>query len=386
MKRKIAIFTTTRAEFGIFCPLIELMSEDEQLEPLLFVGGTHLVSAFGSTINEITDQGFKIKDTFDYVLKEDDCFSISRSLGTACCELAHIFKKYEFDFVCVLGDRFELLSIISNAIIFRKPIIHISGGERTAGVIDDQVRHMISKAAHLHFVSCDEYADNLFKMGEPEERIHNTGALNVDNMKRSNKISKLQLFKELNLDVYRPTVLMCYHPVTLEFSISLDRQLENLFDALESFNLQVVITAPNVETDRNKIVSFLKKKVALNRNIHYFNSLGFKRYHSLIACCEFVIGNSSSGISEVPFFKIPTVNIGDRQKGRKRHESVIDTDYSTESIKSGIEKALSEEYKTSLHNMEYKFGDGHAAEKMICAIKNIEITKEFLQKKLNFVN
>jgi len=361
------------------------MLEDDQLEPLLFVGGAHLAAAFGSTINEITDQGFTIKDTFDYISKDDDCLSLSKSIGVACCELANIFHKYEFDFVCVLGDRFELLSIISNAIIFRKPIIHISGGEQTAGAIDDQIRHMISKAAHVHFVSCFEYAENLVRMGESEERIHNTGALNVDNMKRSDKISKLQLFKELNLDVEKETILLSYHPVTLEFCTSLDEQLGNLFDALEPFQFQIVITAPNAETERNKVISFLKTKAAENRSISYFQSLGIKRYHDLITYCEFVIGNSSSGISEVPFFKIPTINIGDRQKGRKRHESVIDVDYSKASIYSGIEMALSEEYKKSLHNMEYKFGDGRAAERMIRAIKNTELTKEFVQKNMNFV-
>lgn len=157
-------------------------------------GGAHLATEYGETINEIKELGITITDSFDYLLNNDDSFSISKSFGIASYELAHIFEKYEFDFACVLGDRFELLSIVGNAILFRKPIIHISGGERTEGAIDEQIRHMISKAAHLHFVSCEEYAENLQKMGEPARRIFNTGALNVDNMVKldglSNQINK----------------------------------------------------------------------------------------------------------------------------------------------------------------------------------------------------
>lgn len=383
-KIKIAVFTTSRAEFGILYPLIKQISVEEDIEFILFVGGAHLAEEYGKTINEIKDLGITITDTFDYLLNGDDSFSISKSFGIASYELARIFEKYEFDFVCVLGDRFELLSIIGNAILFRKPIIHISGGERTEGAIDEQIRHMISKAAHLHFVSCEEYAENLQKMGEPARRIFNTGALNVDNMVRLGGISKEELFEELNLDIQKPTAVMTYHPVTLEYSISPNQQVRNVFEALEPFNLQLVVTAPNIEVDRNQIISIINDNMKKNRDLHYFESLGFKQYHSLIPNCEFVIGNSSSGIVEAPYFKIPTVNIGDRQNGRIRHESVIDTGYSVKDIQTGIRRALSSDFRKRLNNMPFKFGDGHAAERIVDIIKGIKIDQDFMRKRLEF--
>lgn len=382
---KVAIFTTTRAEFGILSPLIRQAMKDVDIESLLFVGGTHLAAEHGNTIREIIDQGFKINGTFDYLLNEDTSFSLGKSVGIAAVELAHIFENYEFDFVCVLGDRFELLSILSNAILFKKPIIHLNGGEATEGLIDEQIRHMISKAAHLHFAACEEYAENIRKMGEQEWRVYNTGALGIDNIVKGEKLPQSTLFKELGLDENKPLAIMTYHPVTLEFKISPQKQIQDVFLALEDFDLQIVITSPNVEVDRDKIVHLIRERASQNPCYVCVDSLGVKKYHSLIPHSEFVIGNSSSGIVEVPYFKVPTVNIGDRQKGRIRHESVIDTDYSVSSIKKGIHKALSRDFGDSLKEMPFKFGDGHAAERMVEIIKNIEVDQNFMRKRLEFV-
>lgn len=383
--KKVALFTTTRAEFGILMPLISAMEESKELMPLLFVGGTHLSKEHGKTIKEIKDHGFKIAGTFDYLLDRYDSFSLSKGLSIATKELADIFQKYDFDFVCFVGDRYELLSVVSNALLFKKPIIHIHGGERSEGTIDEQIRHMITKAAHLHFVSCEEYGINIQKMAEPKWRIHNTGALGIDNIVKTKKLQKNKLFAELGLDVNRLTMIMTYHPVALEYSISPYQQIRNVFEAFEPFDLQVVITGPNIEVDRDQIIALIKEKVNKNKNLHYFESLGVRLYSSLIPYCEFVIGNSSSGIIEVPYFKVPTVNIGDRQNGRIRHASVIDTGYSVESVTRGIEKALSKEFKAGLRNMQFKFGDGHSAERMINIIKDITIDQNFIRKKLEFI-
>jgi len=380
VKKTVAIFTTTRADFGILSPLIHAMERDSEIEPLVFVGGTHLASEHGKTINEIKDLGITVTDTFDYLLNDDNSFSLSKSMGIACFEIAHVFRNHTFDYICVLGDRFEMLSIIINAILFKKPIIHISGGEKTEGVIDEQIRHMITKAAHLHFVACEEYGKNVEKMGEHRWRIHNTGALNVDNMVKSGEISKEQLFGDLGLNIELPTVLMTYHPVTLEYSITPQQQVNNLFTALKQFELQVVVTGPNSEVDRDSILSTIMHEITNCDKWAYFESLGVKRYHGLIPYCEFVIGNSSSGIGEVPFFRIPTVNIGDRQAGRIRHRSIIDTDYSIDSIKNGIERALSSEFRSCLQDMVYKFGEGDTTQRMINIIKNIKNDQDFIRK------
>lgn len=382
--KTIAVFTTTRAEFGILIPFIKKIAEESELNYLLFAGGTHLTIEHGSTIEEIKNEFNGVSSTFDYLLNEDTPFSLGKSAGICSLEIAHIFNFFKFDFIVVLGDRWELLPIIQNAILFKKPIIHLHGGERTEGLIDEQIRHMITKAAHLHFVSCQEHYDNVRNMGEEDWRIFNAGTLGIDNVVNNEKISKDKLFDELNLNKKKKTILLTYHPATLEYKLKSLEQLRNLFDAVERFDFQVVITAPNVEVERDKINTFIKKKVSENSNFRYVKSLGVIKYQSLIPDCEFVIGNSSSGIIEVPFFKVPTVNVGDRQKGRLRHKSVIDTGYSVDSIKNGIEKALSDNFRKQLKNMAYKFGDANAAQKMVDIIKSIEIDEKLMRKKLDF--
>ena len=380
---KIAVFTTSRAEFGILSSLLREIRKEDEIDYYLFVGGSHLVIELGKTINEIKEE-FEITDTFDFFLNEDSSYSLSKSLGIEQIELASIFRNYDFDAICVLGDRFELLPIVNTAIIFKKPIIHIHGGETTQGAIDEQVRHMITKAAHVHFVSCDEYKENIRKMGEPESRVFNVGALSVDNIVNNKVIIKSKLFNELKLDKSKNNILLTYHPVTLEYKLEPLTQIKNVFKALDKFNFQVVITAPNNEIDRNIIMGYIENIVNSKRDYHFVESLGINRYLSLIPHCEFVIGNSSSGINEVPFFRIPTVNIGDRQKGRIRHKSVIDVDYSINSIVKGIKNALEPNFRKRLKKMKYKFGDGHAAERILKILKDIKINEQFMRKESDF--
>ena len=381
--KKIGIFTTTRAEFGILSALLREIENNNDIEYLLFVGGSHLVKEYGNTIIEIKNK-FKITETFDFFLNEDSDYSLTKSIGIETIKLAKLFRNYDFEFCCVLGDRFELLPIVTTAIIYKKPIIHIHGGEESQGAIDEQTRHMITKAAHIHFVSCKEYAANIRKMGEQEWRIFNVGALGIDNIVKNKKIPKSDLFKQLKLDKNKQTVLMTYHPVTLEYKISPLEQIKNVFNALSKFDFQIIVTGPNVDVDRDIIMSFINDQTKENKNIHYFDSIGVIRYHSLIPYCEFVIGNSSSGILEVPFFKKPTINIGDRQKGRLQHTSIINTEYSEKAIISGINKALSKNFRESIKNMEYKFGDGHTAERIVKILKNINIDEKLMRKELDF--
>lgn len=382
--KKIAIFTTTRAEFGIYLPLLKEIEKSKQLELCLFAGGTHLATEHGHTIDEISIHKITITDTFDYLLNEDSHYATAKSAGIATLELAHIFNKYEFDFVCVLGDRYELLSIIQPAIIYKKIIIHLHGGERTEGAIDEQIRHIVTKAAHIHFAACDKYAQNIIKMGENPKNVFNTGALAVDNMKKNIQFSKQELFEILNLKTDFPTLLMTYHPVTLEFKIPPARQIKNLFNALKTFNYQLVITAPNVDTNRNEMLKIIKEQINKNENYHYIESLGVLKYHNLLKYCDFVIGNSSSGIIEAPYFKIPTINIGDRQKGRLMHESVINVDYSEQAIINGIKQAQDLAWRNKIQNLTYKFGNENTAAKMVKIIEDIEINEKLMQKKLMF--
>ncbi|KON26762.1 hypothetical protein AC481_06540 [miscellaneous Crenarchaeota group archaeon SMTZ-80] len=382
--KKIAVFTTSRADFGILSPLIRAIIASEKLQLLLFAGGAHLKAKTGFTIKEIEKSGFKISETFDYLLNSDEDSFLARSLGTAIIKVSKIFSKYDFDMVCILGDRFELLSIVANAILFRKPIVHIHGGEKSEGSIDEQIRHMITKASHLHFAACEEYSQNIRNMGEADWRVYNTGALTIDNIVNITKIEKTTLFDNLGLDKDKDTILLTYHPVTLELEISSLEQITNVFKAIREFDYQVIITSPNVDKDSSIIDEFIIKQVNENQNYKYFRSLGYVNYLCLIPYCKFVIGNSSSGIIEVPYFKKPTVNIGCRQRGRILHDSVINTDYSVRSIVEGIKTACSPEFINSIVNMEFKFGNGSAAHRMTEILEKIEINSRLMQKQLIF--
>jgi GDP/UDP-N,N'-diacetylbacillosamine 2-epimerase (hydrolysing) len=383
MTINIAFFTTTRAEFGLFIPLLRAIENSTLLKYDLFVGGTHFKKSHGETIKEIKEKGFKITDIFDYLGNGDSAFNLTKSVGRATQQLANIFNNYKIDFVCVLGDRYELLSIVQTAIIFRKPIIHIHGGEATHGAIDEQIRHMITKAAHIHFVACNDYYQNVCNMGEQEWRIFNTGALAVDNIQSLTNIDKNSLFKEFGLIENRKTALMTYHPVTLEMQLSPKQQLENLFDVMGDFDLQMLITAPNIDTESEDIRKAINNRID-NKKYFFTESLGADKYLSMLHYVDFVIGNSSSGLLEVPYFKIPTINIGSRQDGRLRHESIIDADYEKESIKIAIEKALNPDYRSSLKNMIYCFGNGNSAQKMVTAIEKVAYRKDLMIKKLDF--
>ena len=381
--KTIGVFTTSRAEFGLLANLIEEVTRDSLFNYKLFVGGGHLVDSQGRSIDEINARGYHWIP-FDFFLNLDTKKTLTQSMGVELFQLADIFEKYEFDFVCVLGDRIELLPIVQTAIIFRKPVIHLHGGEVTEGAFDDQIRHMITKASHLHFAACEEYRQNIIMMGEEPWRVHNVGALGIDLIVNNKIIPKKELFDKYKLDVSKPTVLLTYHPVTLEFDITAKQQLINAFRALHNFEFQMLVTAPNFDLDNQFLFEVIEQEINAHRDYHFVKSLGIENYQAMLRNVEFVIGNSSSGIVEVPFFKIPTVNIGDRQKGRIRHPSVIDTGYSVEEIKSGIDKALAPAFRESLSNMKYKFGDGHAAERIVDVLKDIPLSSNLLRKKLEF--
>ena len=382
MKRIIAIFTSSRAEFSACAALIKKIEKSDNFDYRLFVGGGHLAKEFGETINEINNLEFRITDTFDYLLNESSEFSIAKSSGICIYEIARIFNMYNFDFVCLLGDRFELLSIIQNAIIFSKPIIHISGGEVTEGVIDDQIRHMLTKASHIHFSSCEEYRNNIIKLGEQPWRVFNVGELTIDSITNCPKISKDILFHELGISDVKETVLLTFHPVTLEFGLPSLNQIKNIFSALNEFNFQVIVTAPGHENDRDIILKYINSYIESRPDYHFYYSLGFSKYYNLIPHCKFVIGNSSSGITEIPFFKVPTINIGDRQKGRIRHQSIIDTNYDVSSIKNAIIKSCSDSFILECKEIKFKFGDGHTADKILKILSGIEINEELFRKQI----
>lgn len=379
-KINIAIFSTTRAEYGLLKPLIEKTQNDKKFNTFFFVGGSHLSKGYGYTINEIIENNINITQTFKYPTKLDTNFYISNSMSKAIKLINFIFKKYEFDIVIVLGDRYELIPIILNSILYKKIIAHIGGGETTTGLIDEQIRGMISKASHLHFTTSKNSSQKLISMGENKKRIFNTGSLSIDYIKQITKIKKNKIIKQYGLDNNLPIVLFTYHPVTLEFKTSVSEQIENCFEAINYFKFNLIITSPNLEIESKIIKKIILKYVKKNKNYKFFYSLGFNKYHQILQNTDLVIGNSSSGIIEAPYYKIPTINIGIRQKNRQRHISIIDVNYSISSIKMGIKKAFSNSFRKKIKNMSYFFGNGKASENIIKVLYKYKSFKNLIYK------
>lgn len=379
--KKIAIFTTTRSDISILTPLIKKIKKSKKINYLLFVGGTHLNKDYGTTKKEILSDKITIHGYFDYLVKGDSKKRLSLSLANAHAQINNLFTKHKFDYVCVLGDRFEKMAVVNNAIIYNKPIIHLHGGEITEGVIDNQIRNMISKASHLHFVICESYKKQLIKMGEKKNRIFNLGSLAIDLIKSVKKLSKTVLSNKLNINLNIPMIILTYHPVTLENKISEKTQIKNIFDALKKTNYQIIVTAPGHEHGRKVIDDYIKNISLKNNKIFYIKSLGHDLLFNLLPHCAFMIGNSSSGIIEAPYFKIPTINVGERQKGRFKHTSVINCNYSMNSIRKAIKLVSSVKFKKRVYKSKFFFGNGNSSKKILNKILQTKITKEFLRKK-----
>ena len=382
--RIIAVFTTTRAEFGLLYPLLIALDSESSLEYKLFVGGAHLSHEHGKTIDEIQDLGIKISSTFDFVMPGNTPGDMAANLTRATAAVNQVFESHEFDMVCFVGDRYEQMAVVMNAILYRKPIVHIHGGEKSEGAIDEQLRHMYTKASHLHFATCQEYADNIVRMGELKENVFNVGALGIDNILNTQLIAKEALFEDLKLNQKKHTVLMTYHPSGENSIGSIQSQVDLIFETLGKFDLQVLVTGPNIEAGGEEVLSSILHWSTHHKHVVYVNSLGFQRYLSLVKQVKFVIGNSSSGIIEVPFFRIPTINIGDRQKGRIRHLSILDCEHTESGISRAIETALSKKFIDSLAKMEYQFGNGSAAQRIVKSIAKRNNTKKLLVKRLSF--
>lgn len=384
--KKIAFFTTSRADFGQQYPLLkELQKHKDCFQYYLFAGGSHFSQNAGYTIQEIKSQ-HRIDEEFNFYISNRNVSNTLKELGDEFKQLSIIFNKFNFDIIVLFGDRYELIPIALAAITYDKLIIHIHGGERSEGVMDEQIRHMLTKSAHLHFVSCEQYASNVRKMGEEKHRVYNTGALSSDVLHKLTMESRKDLFKKLNIDYSKKTVLFTYHPTRLESNQEGASIVRRILSLLEEENLQVVITGSNSDYSVNLVREEIKNTTQKNEDFYYFNSLGIKNYLNLVQHCEFVIGNSSSGITEVPYFKIPTINIGDRQKGRFMHRSIIDVSIDYLEMKNAIKQALSEDFRDSLKDMRYELGDGNTAKKMATIMDSLllEDVKSLKVKKLEF--
>lgn len=372
MKKKICVFTGTRAEYGLLKPLIEEIKQSEDFKLQLIVSGMHLSPEFGLTYKEIEKDGFNIDEKVEMLLSSDTPTGITKSIGLGLIGYADALKRLNSDLAVVLGDRFEALAFAIACYIARIPIAHLYGGEATEGLIDEGIRHSITKLSYLHFTSTEEYRKVVIQLGEHPDRVFNVGALGIDNIKKMKLLSKEEVEKVLGMNFKKYNFLVTYHPVTLETNTA-EFQIRQLIQALDEIEDSLIIfTKSNADTDGRIINKIIDEYVSNNRDkAVVFTSMGQLLYLSTMQYVDAVVGNSSSGIIEAPSFKIATVNIGDRQKGRIKAESVIDCGYDVDSIKSAIKLAISEEFKNKLINVENPYGDGKASQKITQVLREI---------------
>lgn len=335
--KKICVVTGTRAEYGLLKPLIHKIDNDNDMKLQLVVTGMHLSPEFGLTYQEIEGDGFEITERNEMLLSSDTPNGITKSIGLGIIGFADIFTRIKPDIVVILGDRYEALAAATAAMVHRIPIAHIHGGELTEGMIDDSIRHTITKMSVLHFTSTETYRYRVIQLGENPERVKCVGALGIENIKTQKLMDRKELEDNLCVRLDRPCIMISFHPATLENNTATE-QFENILKALDSFReYQFIFTKANSDTNGRGINQKIDEYVRDNDNRAVaYTSLGMVRYLSMLKYCQMVVGNSSSGIIEVPSFHIPTVNIGDRQKGRIKGKSVIDCGCSVNEIKNAM--------------------------------------------------
>jgi len=370
MKCKTCIVTGTRAEYGLLYWLMKEIQNDPDLELQIIATGMHLSPEFGLTYRQIEKDGFKIDKKIEILLSSDTPVGISKSMGLGMIGFSEAYVEMKPDIVVLLGDRFEIFSAAIAAMIARIPIAHLHGGETTEGAFDEAIRHSITKMSYLHFTAAEEYRRRAIQLGEPPARVFNVGGLGIDSIKKLKLLSLNEFEGSIDFKFGPKNLLVTFHPVTLEHATA-RKQFQILLDALDELeNTKFIFTKPNADTEGRIITQMIDKYVAQNRHKAIeFVSLGQLRYLSALQFVDAVVGNSSSGLAEAPTFKIGTINIGDRQRGRIKAESVIDCEPVKESILSAIRKLYSKEFQDKLKNVKNPHGEGGAAEKIMKVLK-----------------
>lgn len=376
MSKRITVFTATRAEYHLLYSVIKKIDADTDLDLDLIVSGTHLSHKYGYTVDQIISDGFKISKEIPIIDEEQET-DIDVAISKVLLGCSEHFKHVKSDFLIILGDRYELLGAViaaTNALI---PIAHIHGGETTEGAIDEAIRHAVTKFSYLHFTCCEPYRKRVIQLGEDPKRVFNVGALGVENILNQLLMSRTELSQNLEFDLNK-FGLVTFHPVTLENATS-EEQVKELLNALLSFNdMTFVITKANADNGGEKINNILDEYGNLYKDkLKIVSSLGMMRYLSAMKYCELVIGNSSSGILEAPSFKVPTINIGDRQRGRIQAESIINCTPIKESIINAMNRGLDSTFRKSIKDMLPLYGTGNASTEII------KVIKEFLEKPID---
>ena len=382
MKRKICVVTGSRADYGLLRWLMQEIKEDPDLELQILATGMHLSETFGSTYKEIESDGFKINEKIAVLNGDDSGLSLAKSISLGVSGCAEAFERLKPDLIIVLGDRFEIFAASTAALVLTIPVAHLHGGEVTVGAIDESFRHSITKMSHIHFVAAEEYKNRVIQLGENPELVFNVGGLGVDAISKINLLTKEEFENKRGVSFSKRNLLITFHPVTLEDG-SAEKQMNELLFALSELNeTTLIFTLPNADTGGLVIISEIEKFVEDHSNAYSFKSLGQVDYLSCINLVDGVVGNSSSGLTEVPSFRKGTINIGDRQKGRLLATSVINVEPTKEEIKKGLSKLYSDSFRASLLRTENPYGRLGAASKIHKIVRDLEL--EGLLKKTFF--
>lgn len=381
MKKTISVLTATRAEYGLLKPIIAKLNTVEEFDIRIVATGAHLSPEFGLTYKEIEKDGFIIDEKINILLSSDTPSSISKSMGLAMISFADYFESLNPDLLIILGDRYETLAVAATAMNQRIPMAHLYGGETTEGAVDESFRHAITKLSYLHFTSTDEYRKKVIQLGEHPNRVYAVGAIGIENILNEKMLTKVELENELEICLDKPYAMVTFHPVTLE-SNSSENQIESLLEVCKEYkNLYFILTKANADVEGRVINHLIDKYARENDNIIAFKSLGTRRYLSALKYCSMVIGNSSSGLVEAPSFGIPTINIGDRQKGRLQASSVINCEPKKNSIRQTIKIALSEDFTRKAKNTVNPYGNGDTSDKVVDVLKEYLLNNKIDLKK-----
>ena len=379
--KKICVLTATRAEYGLLKPIIQKLMKEPEYDVCVAVTGAHLSPEFGLTYKEIEKDGIVIDEKIEILLSADTPSAITKSMGLAMISFADYFGRAKPDLLVVLGDRYETLAVCCAAMNQRIPIAHLYGGETTEGAVDECIRHAITKMSYLHFTSTEAYRKRVIQLGEHPDRVYCVGAMGIENILTMPLLKKPELEAEIGMKLSRPYAVVTFHPVTLEAGHAA-QQTGELLDAISRFDdMQFIFTKANADAEGRSINQMLDAFAAGHANTAVFESLGQRRYLSALKHCAMVIGNSSSGLIEAPSFGIPTVNIGDRQKGRLQGESVINCAPVSADIQKAINLALSRAFADKAEKAVNPYGTGHTSEKIIAAIGAFMQSSTDLKKK-----
>lgn len=361
--KELAVLTTTRAEYGLLSNLIRKLMQEPMWNVSVLVTGTHLLKSQGHTIDEIKKDGIAVAHTIE-IFEEGESCNVTDVLGKVVIEFGKLFMDEHYDALVVLGDRYETLGVCEAAMLNRIPIVHLHGGETTQGAVDEAIRHSITKMSYLHFTSTSAYRNRVIQMGENPQRVFDVGALGVENTLHTTLYDQREIREELGIADGKPYIVMTYHPVTLEDTAKQQAyEFLKVFEKLERYD--IVITKANEDAGGRIINEVFEAYSKEHAHVRVFASLGKKRYLSAVKYASFVLGNSSSGIIEVPSFGVPTVNVGDRQKGRIRAESVVDAAVDYESILDAIQMVEGSAFQKKASMIVNPYGDGNTSDRIV---------------------